>query len=62
MCGAGLWHGGWNVEDQDVIVVVSRARLCVTGVDADKVLPQREDLVQDGAELPYQRKRAIALS
>ncbi len=61
MCGAGLWRGGWNVEDQDVIVVVSRARGCVTGVDADEVLPQREDLVQGGAKLPYQRKRPLAL-
>jgi hypothetical protein len=60
--GQVLGHGERNVEDQDVSVVVSGACLGVAGVDADEVLAQREDLVQHGAELPYQRTRAIGLS
>ena len=43
-------------------MAVSRGRLCAAGVDADEVVPQREDLVQRGAELPDQRTCAIALS
>ena len=43
-------------------VVITWAGLCAAGVHAHKILPQREDLAQRPAELPYQRTRLIALA